>query len=77
MKVVVKPHIQAVHAGTVYGPGDVADIPQHVAYQWLGSGWATSIRQSQAQSQARSSVGGYTQGHVLRKVVRGRRSSEA
>jgi hypothetical protein len=40
MKVVVRPHIQAVHAGTVYGPGDVADIPQHVAYQWLGSGWA-------------------------------------
>ncbi len=24
----------------VYGPGDVTDIPQHVAYQWLGSGWA-------------------------------------
>jgi len=40
VKVVVKPHIQAVHAGTVYAPGDVADIPQHVAYQWLGSGWA-------------------------------------
>lgn len=40
MKVVVQPHIQAVHAGTIYGPGDVADIPQHVAYQRVGSGWA-------------------------------------
>jgi hypothetical protein len=40
VKVVVQPHIQAVHAGTVYGPGDVADIPQHIAWGWIGSGWA-------------------------------------
>jgi hypothetical protein len=26
MRVVVRPHIQAVRAGTVYGPGEVADI---------------------------------------------------
>jgi hypothetical protein len=40
VKVVVQQHIQAVHAGTAYGPGEVADLPQHIAYQWLGSGWA-------------------------------------
>jgi hypothetical protein len=39
-KGVVQHHIHAVHAGTAYGPGEVADLPQHIAYQWLGSGWA-------------------------------------
>jgi hypothetical protein len=40
VKVVVRPRIHAVHAGIVYRPGETAEIPQHVAYQWLGSGWA-------------------------------------
>jgi hypothetical protein len=36
----VRPPIQAVHGGSVYRPGDVADLPQHIAYSWIGSGWA-------------------------------------
>jgi len=51
MRVVVRPHIQAVRAGTVYGPGEVADIPQHIAYGWLGSGWAVEPADRRAPDQ--------------------------
>jgi hypothetical protein len=40
MKVVVRLGIQPVHDGVVYSPGDVANLPLHIAYRWLGSGWA-------------------------------------
>ena len=42
MKVVVRPDIQVVHDGTVYRPGETADLPQHIAYGWIGSGWAVA-----------------------------------
>ena len=44
MKVLVRPHIQPVYAGMVYRPGEIADIPQHIAFQWFGSGWAADAR---------------------------------
>ena len=40
MKVVVRPWINAVHDGNVYRPGEIADLPLHVAFGWIGSGWA-------------------------------------
>jgi hypothetical protein len=40
MKVVVRQHIQSVHDGTVYRQGDVADLPLHITFGWIGSGWA-------------------------------------
>jgi hypothetical protein len=46
VRVLVNPGIQPVHDGVVYRPGDVADLPQPVAYQWVGSGWAVKADSS-------------------------------
>jgi hypothetical protein len=46
VKVVVRPHIHPVYAGAVYRPGETADLPQPVAYQWVGSGWAVKADSS-------------------------------
>ncbi len=39
MKVEVIGNFQVSHEGTVYRPGDTADVPDEVAKQWLDSGW--------------------------------------
>jgi hypothetical protein len=38
--VVVIPPFQCVHRGTVYGPGDTAEVPDEVAREWIAHGWA-------------------------------------
>jgi hypothetical protein len=43
VKIVVAPHITAVHEGTVYRPGDVVELPMPIAYGWIGSGWAVEV----------------------------------
>jgi hypothetical protein len=30
---------QVCHAGIVYRPNEVADVPQHVAAHWVANGW--------------------------------------
>ena len=39
MKVEVIGNYQVAHAGTVYRPGDVADVPDEIAQRWISSGW--------------------------------------
>jgi hypothetical protein len=41
VKVRVLAPFQAVYEGTVYRPGDVAEIPLHIASMWLNYGWVT------------------------------------
>jgi hypothetical protein len=48
VKVIVRPGIQAVHNGNVYRPGEIADIPQHIAYGWFGSGCAVEAADQSA-----------------------------
>jgi hypothetical protein len=38
MKVTVSKPFQVAHAGVVYRPGDVADVPDDVAQHWIESG---------------------------------------
>lgn len=39
IKVQVRHPFQICHEGTVYGPGDMADVPETAAQQWIRSGW--------------------------------------
>jgi NADPH-dependent 2,4-dienoyl-CoA reductase/sulfur reductase-like enzyme len=41
MKVEVIENYQVADAGTVYRPGDVAEVPDDVARRWLAAGWVT------------------------------------
>ncbi|AGB23005.1 hypothetical protein Mycsm_02672 [Mycobacterium sp. JS623] len=40
--VVVNPPYQAVHHGIVFGSGETAEVPEHVAEQWIACGWAVA-----------------------------------
>lgn len=39
--VTIVPPYQCVDHGCVFGPGDTAEVPEHVAAQWIACGWAT------------------------------------
>ena len=54
VKVTVADGVQVAHDGTVYRPGDTADVPDHVAAQWITSGWVTEM---QTQPSRRSTQG--------------------
>ncbi|NMO03131.1 hypothetical protein HH308_18115 [Gordonia sp. TBRC 11910] len=43
MKVVVSRGFQVAHDGTVFGSGEVADVPDDVADAWIRSGWADAM----------------------------------
>lgn len=47
MKVEVSQPLQVAHAGTVYRPGDVADVPNGVAQHWIREGWVTEVKPKQ------------------------------
>jgi len=38
---VTAPH-QVFWAGTVYGPGDTAEVPAALAAEWIAAGWVTA-----------------------------------
>jgi hypothetical protein len=42
-KVKVLQDYRLAHAGEIFGPGDTAEIPAHVAEQWIASGWANPV----------------------------------
>jgi hypothetical protein len=42
VSVVVKPPFQVVHDGTVYGPNEIAHVPEGVAALWITCGWAVA-----------------------------------
>lgn len=48
MKVKVTSNVQIVHNATVYGPGDVIDVPDddanNIATEWIDAGWATEVK---------------------------------
>ena len=33
---------QVVFGGTVFGPGDTADVPAELAAEWITAGWVTA-----------------------------------
>jgi Phage capsid family len=43
MKVKVLQPFQASHEGTIYRPGDTADVPDQVAAHWRSSGWVEEV----------------------------------
>ena len=42
MKVTVNAPFRVADAGTIYSPGDTADVPDHVAAEWVAAGWVTT-----------------------------------
>jgi hypothetical protein len=38
-RVSVNAPFQVVHEGIIYKPNEVAEVPEHVAAQWVLSGW--------------------------------------
>lgn len=38
---VAKPY-QVVHHGIVFGPGETAQVPEHVAAHWVACGWVVA-----------------------------------
>jgi hypothetical protein len=41
MRVKVSAPVQVVHRGEKYTINDIADVPDHVAHEWIRQGWAT------------------------------------
>jgi hypothetical protein len=39
VSVVVTPPYQTVHDGIVYGPNEIAEVPEDVAAHWITCGW--------------------------------------
>jgi hypothetical protein len=44
MKVKVLQPFQVANDGVVYGPGESADVPDHVAREWIASGWCSEVK---------------------------------
>jgi hypothetical protein len=42
VSVVVKPPFQVCHDGTVFGPNEIAQVPEDVAAHWVTRGWAVN-----------------------------------
>jgi hypothetical protein len=40
--VAVNAPFQVCHDGIVYGPNEVAEVPEHVAAHWLTNGWVVA-----------------------------------
>jgi hypothetical protein len=40
-KVTVQHPFQVVHEGVRFGPGETADVPEHVAAPWITNGWVS------------------------------------
>jgi hypothetical protein len=43
MRVVVRHGVRPVHAGTVYEPGDVVELPMSTACSWIANRWAVEF----------------------------------
>ena len=41
-RVTVTEPFQVVWANTIHGPGETAVVPDEVAAEWIGNGWATA-----------------------------------
>jgi hypothetical protein len=52
--VTVNEPYQVVHDGTVYTPGQTADVPDDVAARWIDAGWVTKTAQKRATKTAPS-----------------------
>ncbi|HYQ36764.1 MAG TPA: hypothetical protein VER10_12960 [Mycobacterium sp.] len=51
--VTVNAPYQVVHEGTVYGPGQTADVPAEVADKWLEAGWVSETKATKAPTKRR------------------------
>jgi hypothetical protein len=57
VKVLVSEPFRLVHAGNVFTGGDTAEVPDHVAAEWVHRGWATEVSAAEPDEQ-RGSVRG-------------------
>ena len=46
--VTVNTPYQVMHDGTVYTPGETADVPDDVAEKWIDAGWVSEKRATKA-----------------------------
>jgi hypothetical protein len=46
--VTVNAPYQVVQDGTVYGPGQTADVPADVADKWIEAGWVSEAKATKA-----------------------------
>jgi hypothetical protein len=47
--VTVIPPFQVCHDGTVYGPGETAEVPDAVAARWQAHGWVEQQKKAPAK----------------------------
>lgn len=52
MKITVTEPFRLVHAGAVYNPGDVADVDDDTAQEWLKQNWATESKAAAPRKRA-------------------------
>lgn len=50
--VTVNAPYQVVHDGTVYGPGQTADVPEEIAQKWIEAGWVSEAKEKRATKAA-------------------------
>lgn len=50
MTVEVQQPFQVCYGSTVYGPGEVAGVPDAVAQQWIRSGWVVEVDETDEPS---------------------------
>jgi hypothetical protein len=53
MKVTVLAPLQVANGGTVWRPGDVAEVPDEVGRETVASGWVTEVEPIEPNSPAR------------------------
>jgi hypothetical protein len=41
---------QVVHEGTVYGPGQRADVPEEIAHKWIEAGWVSEAKEPEKRA---------------------------
>jgi hypothetical protein len=41
---------QVVHEGTVYGPGQTADVPEEIAHKWIEAGWVSEAKEPEKRA---------------------------
>jgi hypothetical protein len=53
-RVTVLAPFQCVHGGTVYGPGQTAEVPDTVAREWVKHGWAERAEKPEPKSKSKT-----------------------
>jgi hypothetical protein len=57
MKVKVLENYRLAHAGEIFAPGDIADVADRVAKDWIRQGWAEAVEDKPTKAAPRKRSG--------------------